>query len=33
MEEIYAQRLEDANRLADEYKAKIQDIFHSTFGV
>ena len=32
MEEIYAQRLEDANRLADEYKAKIQDIFHSTFG-
>jgi len=23
--------LEDAHRLADEYKAKIQDIFHSTF--
>ena len=30
-EEIYTQRLEDANRLADEYKAKIQDIFHDTF--
>ena len=29
----YTQRLEDANRLADEYKAKIQDIFHQTFGV
>jgi len=29
--EIYQQRLEDAHRLADEYKAKIQDIFHSTF--
>ena len=31
--EAYTQRLEDANRLADEYKAKIQDIFHQTFGV
>ena len=30
--EIYQQRLDDAHRLADEYKAKIQDIFHSTFG-
>ena len=29
--EIYQQRLDDAHRLADEYKAKIQDIFHSTF--
>ena len=29
---IYFQRLEDAHRLADEYKGKIQDIFHSTFG-
>jgi len=33
MEVAYTQRLEDANRLADEYKAKIQDIFHQTFGV
>ena len=33
MVEAYTQRLEDANRLADEYKAKIQDIFHQTFGV
>ena len=33
MAEAYTQRLEDANRLADEYKAKIQDIFHQTFGV
>ena len=31
--DAYTQRLEDANRLADEYKAKIQDIFHQTFGV
>ena len=31
MEEIYVQRLEDAHHLADEYKAKIQDIFHDTF--
>jgi hypothetical protein len=30
--EVYQQRFEDAHRLADEYKAKIQDIFHSTFG-
>jgi len=30
-EEIYMQRLDDANHLADEYKAKIQDIFQSTF--
>ena len=33
MIDAYIQRLEDANRLADEYKAKIQDIFHQTFGV
>ena len=33
MVDAYIQRLEDANRLADEYKAKIQDIFHQTFGV
>ena len=33
MEEIYAQRLEDAHRLADEYKGMIQEIFQSTFGV
>ena len=32
MEEIYSQRLDDANHFADEYKSKIQDIFHSTFG-
>lgn len=32
MIDAYMQRLEDANRLADEYKAKIQDIFHLTFG-
>ena len=31
MEEIYSQRLYDAHRLADEYKAKIQEIFQSTF--
>ena len=30
-EQVYQQRLEDAHRLADEYKSKIQDIFHSTF--
>ena len=33
MLDVYAQRLEDAHRLADEYKSKIQGIFHSTFGV
>ncbi len=33
MEEIYSQRLEDAHRLADEYKGMIQEIFQSTFGV
>ena len=33
MEEIYSQRLEDAHRLADEYKGMIQQIFQSTFGV
>ncbi len=32
MEEIHSQRLDDANYYADEYKAKIQQIFHSTFG-
>ena len=32
MEEIYAQRLENAHLLADEYKGKIQEIFQSTFG-
>ena len=31
-EEIYTQRLEDAHRLADEYKAQIQEIFAQTFG-
>ena len=31
MEEAYGQRLETANDLADEYKAKIQQIFQSTF--
>jgi len=30
-EEIYQQRLDDANYYADEYKAKIQRIFHDTF--
>jgi|TARA_R110000796_G_scaffold163877_1_gene280812 hypothetical protein len=30
-EEIYTQKLEDAHRLADEYKGRIQDIFQSTF--
>ena len=29
--EIYLQRLDDANHYADEYKAKIQEIFQSTF--
>ena len=33
MEEIYLQRLDDANYYADQYKGYIQDIFHSTFGV
>ena len=33
MEDAYIQRLEDAHRLADEYKGKIQGIFQSTFGV
>ena len=31
MEDTYLQRLESANDLADEYKAKIQQIFQSTF--
>jgi hypothetical protein len=31
-EDIYQQRLDDANYYADQYKAKIQDIFHNTFG-
>ena len=31
MEGAYIQRLENANDLADEYKAKIQSIFQSTF--
>ena len=31
MEDAYIQRLERANDLADEYKAKIQQIFQSTF--
>lgn len=30
-EQIYFEKLEVAHRLADEYKAKIQDIFQSTF--
>ena len=30
-EEIYQQRLDDAHYLADDYKAKIQEIFQSTF--
>ena len=30
--EIYLQRLDDANHYADEYKAKIQEIFTQTFG-
>lgn len=29
--EIYQQRLDDANYYADEYKGKIQEIFHQTF--
>ena len=29
--EIYNLKLEDAHRLADEYKGRIQDIFQSTF--
>ena len=33
METIYLQRLEDAHRLADDYKGKIQQIFQDTFGV
>ena len=33
METIYIQRLEDAHRLADDYKGKIQQIFQDTFGV
>jgi hypothetical protein len=32
-EEIYLQRLDDANHYADEYKGKIQQIFFDTFGV
>ena len=31
-EEIYNLKLEDAHRLADEYKAQIQEIFAQTFG-
>jgi hypothetical protein len=31
-EEIYQQRLDDANHYADEYKGKIQQIFFDTFG-
>ncbi len=30
-QEIFQQRLDDAHYLADEYKAKIQEIFQSTF--
>ena len=30
-EEVYIQKLENAHRLADDYKAKIQQIFQSTF--
>ena len=33
MENAYLQRVEDANRLADEYKARIQNIFHRTFDI
>ena len=29
--EIQTQKFEDANRLADEYKQKIMDIFTQTF--
>ena len=32
-EEIYMQRLDDANHYADLYKAKIQQIFYDTFEV
>ena len=31
-EEVYVQKLQQAHDLADEYKAKIQGIFQSTFG-
>ena len=30
-EEVYIQKLQHAHDLADEYKAKIQQIFSSTF--
>jgi len=33
MEVVYNQRLEDANRIADDYKGRIQQIFQDTFGV
>ena len=33
MEVIYLQRLEDAHHLADDYKARIQEIFQQTFRV
>lgn len=32
MEDVYWDRLDVANRLADEYKGKIQQIFSDTFG-
>jgi hypothetical protein len=32
MEDVYWDRLDVANRLADEYKDKIQQIFSDTFG-
>ena len=32
MEDVYWDRLDDANRLADECKSKIQHIFNDTFG-
>jgi len=33
MENAYLQRVEDANYLADDYKARIQNIFHRTFDI
>ena len=32
VEDVYWDRLDVANRLADECKAKIQQIFNDTFG-
>ena len=32
IEDVYWDRLDSANRLADECKAKIQQIFNDTFG-